>query len=130
MKVFFLSGGTYQNHKTSQKWTKAFESFLRILIQFCRSRFRLINSEQKFRCKSQGTGIEKLKRNFLERNQDHINEIWRTVSLSISIFKYRVYIYIWYDIYVYVYIYMCVCVCVCVCVLISKRILSSVICHE
>ena len=60
MKPFFFSGGTYKYQKATQKSTKAFERFLRILLQFCRSRFRLIISEQKFRCKSQGTGYIKL----------------------------------------------------------------------
>ena len=49
----------YKYQKTTQKLTKAFERFLRILLQLCRCRFRLIISEQKFRCKSQGTGVEK-----------------------------------------------------------------------
>ena len=38
----------YKYKKTTQKLTKAFERFLRILLQLCRSRFRLIISEQKF----------------------------------------------------------------------------------
>ena len=59
MKPFPFSGGTYEYHKTTQKLTKVYERFLRILLQLCRSRFRLIISEQKFRCKSQGTGDEK-----------------------------------------------------------------------
>ena len=41
------------------KLTIGFERFLRILLQLCRSRFRLVISEQKFRCKSQGTGVDK-----------------------------------------------------------------------
>ena len=55
----YIYGGTYKYQKTTQKLTKAFERFLRILLQLCRSRFRLIISEQKFGCKSQGTGVEK-----------------------------------------------------------------------
>ena len=49
----------YKYHKTTQNSKKLFEHFLRILLQLCRSRFRLIISEQKFRCKFQGTGVEK-----------------------------------------------------------------------
>ena len=48
--------------KTTQKSTKAFGRFLRILLlllQLCGSRFRLIISKQKFRCNSQETGLEK-----------------------------------------------------------------------
>ena len=45
--------------KNTQKLTKASKRFLRILLQLCHSRFCLIISEQKFRCKSQGMGIEK-----------------------------------------------------------------------
>ena len=59
LKPFFFSDGAYKYQKTNQKLTKAFERFLRILLQMCRSRFRLIISEQKFRCKSQSTGVEK-----------------------------------------------------------------------
>ena len=58
----------YKYQKTTQKLTKAFERFLRILLQLCRSRFRLIISEQKFRCKSQG-------------------KIWKSASLSILKYK-------------------------------------------
>ena len=59
LKPFFFSGGVYKYKKTAQKSIKAFERFLRILLQLCRSRFRLIISEQKLRCKSQDTGVEK-----------------------------------------------------------------------
>ena len=59
MKPFFFSGGTYKYQKTTQKLGKAFERFLNILLQLCCLRFRLIISEQKFKYKSQGTGVEK-----------------------------------------------------------------------
>ena len=45
--------------KNTQKSAKAYQRFFRILLQLCRSRFRFIISEWKFRCKSQGTGVEK-----------------------------------------------------------------------
>ena len=59
LKPFFFTGGTYKYQKTIEKLTKAFERFLRILLQLCRSRFLLIISEQKFRCQFQGTGVKK-----------------------------------------------------------------------
>ena len=77
VKPFFFSCGAYRYQKTTEKLAKdfqrflrilqntteklakAFERFLRILLQLCRSRFRLIISEQKFRYKSHGTGVEK-----------------------------------------------------------------------
>ena len=52
------SGGTYQYQKVTQKSTKVFERFLRILPQFCCSIFRLIISKQKFRFKSQGAVVK------------------------------------------------------------------------
>ena len=48
-----------QTLRNTQKSTKAFDSFLRILFQLCRCRFRLIILEEKFRCKSLGTGVER-----------------------------------------------------------------------
>ena len=48
-----------QTLQNTQKSTKAFDSFLRILFQLCRCRFRLIILEEKFRCKSLGTGVER-----------------------------------------------------------------------
>ena len=39
--------------------TRAFKRFLRILLKLFHSRFCLIISGQKFRCKSQGMGVEK-----------------------------------------------------------------------
>ena len=56
---FFFTGGAYRYQKTTEKLTKAFERFLRILLHLCRSRLRLIISEQKFRYKSHGTRVEK-----------------------------------------------------------------------
>ena len=50
---------TYIYQKATQKSTKAFEHSLRILLQLCCYRFCLIISEQKVRCKSQGTRVEK-----------------------------------------------------------------------
>ena len=59
LKPFFFIGGTYKyKKKNTQKLAKAFERFLRIVLQLCRSIFRLIISEQKYRCKSHGTGVE------------------------------------------------------------------------
>ena len=48
-----------QTLRNTQKSTKAFDSFLRIVFQLCRCRFRLIILEEKFRCKSLGTGVER-----------------------------------------------------------------------
>ena len=60
MYIYIIHIYIYINiKKTTQKLTKALERLLRILLQLCRSRFRLIISEQKFRCKSQDTGVEK-----------------------------------------------------------------------
>ena len=70
----------YKYQKNTQKLTKAFERFLRILLQLCRSRFRLIISEQKFRCKSQGTGVEKE----LFRTQSSIQTKYGGVQASSS----------------------------------------------
>ena len=59
VKLFFFSGETYKYQETTQKLTKTFKRFLRILLQLGLCRFRLIISEQKFRSKSQGTGVLK-----------------------------------------------------------------------
>ena len=59
VKPFLLSGGTYKYQKTTKKLAKALKRFLRILLQLCCSRFRLIISEKKLRCKFQDTGVEK-----------------------------------------------------------------------
>ena len=80
LKPFFCSGGAYKYQKTTQKLTEAFERFLRILLQMCRSRFRLIISEQKFRCKSQSTGVE----NELFRTQSGIQTKYGGVQASPS----------------------------------------------
>ena len=66
MKPLFFSGGTYKYQKPTQKLTKAFERFLLILLQLCRSRFRLIISDQKLDANPK---VRELKRNYLERNQ-------------------------------------------------------------
>ena len=50
---------TYKYLETAQTLPKAFERFLRILCQLCRSTLRLIILEEKFRYKSQGMRVEK-----------------------------------------------------------------------
>ena len=70
-KAFFFCREKLSYHKTTQKLTKAFEYFLHIFPQLCHSRFCLIILDEKFRCKSQGTEIEK--------EQSGITAIYREV---------------------------------------------------
>ena len=56
---FSFSRGTYKYRKSTQILKKAFERFLHILHQWCRSKFFLILLQEKLKCKCPGMNFEK-----------------------------------------------------------------------
>ena len=107
-KLYYILYNTNKYQKTTQKRTKAFERFLRIL-QLCRSRFRLINLEANFKA------LE-LKRYYLELNQAYKRNIKDRKSFHQKVWnikncwkqkKCHMYVWIMYGLCMYVRMYAC-----------------------